>query len=306
MISLDLPHKLGKGPNEIYICCVLCPTRVGKPDEKFRLGINLKSGLYHCYRCGANRHNSSLKFLDNLEFYNQDDPEMDQLIETLDNLGSKKVLDDIDLDKYTTPIHPDETPIAYKYITEIRKLNDDDIKKYNIRVGKSFWTTDKDGNDYESNRWCGRIVFPFMEQGKAKFLVGRTYTNSPVRYLNSDDRKKDAYVYGIDNIKNRTAILCEGIISAIAAEKATGVSAVSTLGCFSTELQLVKLSQRLDRVYLCLDGGVDKLIAKRLEKQLLSLDIEVLKISLPDESDPDDLGQEFIKYFQQAKLISLF
>lgn len=306
--NLDLPYKEGSKPDEIWICCPFCITRRGKPDHSFKMGVNTRTGLFGCFKCRANRHNSSLSFLQNLEFYQKEAEDMASLLDTLNRPRSRPARSDppIDLNRYSVPLDPNETPLAYDYATIKRGLSEDDISKYGLRVGKAFWTTDKDGNDYESKRWCNRLIFPFYEKGEPQFMVGRTYVDNPIRYMNSDDRNKDRYVYGIDDVLGGVAILCEGILSSIAATRATGIPSISTLGYYCTELQALKIAQVCDRVYVSLDGGVSSKVSARLEAQLLSLGLEVYRVTLPGEDDPDDLGPEYLKYFEQAEQISLF
>jgi hypothetical protein len=306
-IKLDIPYKAGSRPDEVWICCPVCITRRGRADEDFKMGVNLRNGRFGCFKCKAGNSNTNLKILENLDLYRDDSVDLDRLLAAIHSIGVRNVQEAVDLDEISDPLTEDETPFAYNYMTQVRGFTDDDIKRLNLRVGKPYWTTGKDGTDYESKRWQGRVIFPFMEQGKPMFLVGRTYVGKDPKYLNSTDRKKDAFVYGIDNVTDGVAILCEGIISAWAAEKYTGVPAVSILGYYATPTQLMKLRTRVHTLYLCLDGGVDQEVVKRLLKQLDDFGFgNVYKIQLPGKADPDELKEKFTEYFREAERLSLF
>jgi len=151
------------------------------------------------------------------------------------------------------------------------------------------------------------VIFPFLEAGKPMFLVGRSYDGKDPKYLNSTDRRKDSYVYGIDGVQG-TAILCEGIISALAAERHTGIPGVSMLGYYATPTQLMKLRTRVHTLYVCLDGGVQEDVVKRLKKQLAEFGFTNLyMIQLEGKDDPDELDAEvFTQYFREAERLSLF
>jgi len=46
-------RKSSKDPDEIMVCCPFCPENGETPDTRFRLGLNTRSGIGHCFNCGA-------------------------------------------------------------------------------------------------------------------------------------------------------------------------------------------------------------------------------------------------------------
>lgn len=303
-LTLDIPHKVGGSPNEIFICCPFCITKRGKADEDFKMGVNVQTGKFNCFKCLSRNSNTKLNFLKNIEMYHDDSVDLQSLKDRIDGIGVRTPNKPVDLDKYSWPLEEDDTPMAYQYVKE-RGFTDQDIYRLNLRVGKTYWDVNDRGEDYECKKWEGRVIFPFMEDDKPMFMCGRSYTGRDPKYRNSDDRSKGPYVYGLERVTNGTAILCEGIISSLAAERVTGVTGICTLGYFATWTQLMKIRTKVHTIYMCLDGGVDETVVKRLKKQLQDFDLNVYQINLPEEKDPDDLGLDFIPFFQNAKKLSI-
>lgn len=205
----------------------------------------------------------------------------------------------IDIDVFSEPITPTRHPLSYGYITKERRLTDDDIKKYDIRSGKPY----REG-ERVVNKWLGRVIFPFYDRGKCVYAIGRTYTGDDRKYRNVDVPKTDI-VYGINRIQNRECIICEGLFSAIAAEKTTGVSAICLLGKTISPLQVYKIKTNADRVWLSLDGGVPETQVKSVIRSLIKSGFrEVLRINLPGDLDPDELEDDYTEYFDKAIKVS--
>jgi len=304
LINIDVPYKQGRSLEEIFICCPFCLEKRGKSDEDFKLGVNLKKGKWHCFKCGTTQSESKLNLLANLEFY-QPDKDIEAMIADISLVGVKKVEEPIDLEKFSYPMDDFETPFAHDYMTKDRNFSEEDISKLNLRVGKPFWDIDKEGRDFENKKWEGRIIFPFYENNECRYLIGRSYTGKDPKYLNWHTGK-GRYIYGLDRVYKKKAILCEGIISAFSAEKMTNVTGISILGKFATDVQLTKIRTKVDTLWLCLDGGVQDKLIKKLEKRLLDFNFTLYKINLPMDADPDDLGEEFLPFFNNAEKVSIF
>ena len=179
-----------------------------------------------------------------------------------------------------------------------RGFSDEEMQQDHIRVGKSYMDGDR-----KITRWSGRIIFPYIERGRAVYIVGRSYNRKEPKYINSRGGK-GLVVYGIERLNGeRECILCEGIISARAAERATGVPAVSFLGKSGSSWQLSKLRTVCDRVYLSLDGGVGTTGTGNLRVGLTWKGFQVHEVTLPDKLDPDDLKGEYVYFFTKSKKI---
>jgi hypothetical protein len=301
-LGLDVkPGSRSKQGVEFYICCPFC-VKLGKsPDTGYRLGFNIKKNLYHCYRCESRGKLKDIAELGLLVHYTSN-PSLDELQETIKDMmdNSKKTeFVSYDLEKMSWPIDPVETEVAYRYMLT-RGYSPEELIRYKVRVGKSYLEGAK-----TIKRWSGRIVFPFFYRDKCIYMVGRAYTGKEPKYINPD-APKGLIVYGIDEVKGKTVILCEGIISAHSAERATGISAVAVLGKDPLDLQLQRIRDKCEVIYLSFDGDVDPAKKARVFKRLMSFGFQIWDVELPNGQDPDSLKDQYSLYFQNAKKISLF
>lgn len=205
-----------------------------------------------------------------------------------------------DLDAVSWPLTEIGTPIAYKYMTEVRKFTDEEIERYSLRVGRTYYD---EALGKQEGKWAGRVLFPFFENGKVVYLVARAYAGKEPKYRNSESGK-DLVVYGIDKVQSE-CILCEGIISAIGAERETGIPAISLLGKTGTKWQLSKIRNHAQKIWVCLDGDVEDKEVKALYRSLLRLGVDTWRIDLPPGTDPDELRSDFMLYFNKARRVRL-
>jgi len=319
IFSLDSIPAVASKPEERRACCPWCLERVGKVDTSFKLHFNTRNGLYHCFRCEASgRVNLKSGVLLLPQNDNKGNEELlAELREKVNNIGNydfKSEEFNFDLDKISYTLSKDETPIAYKYLSN-RGITDEEMSKFNIRVGKSY--INEEG--ITVSRWRGRVLFPFIENSKVVYIVGRSYTGKEPKYLNSSN-SKSGIVYNIDSV-NGKAILTEGIISGIAAERYTKIPAVSLLGKTAVSykmrykelsvdfsVQLEKIRSKADILYISLDGEVDikkERASRDIVKKALDLSFILHLVKLPFNKDPDDLKEDYLIYFNQAKKINL-
>jgi len=298
MFGLDVrqgaQHKRGE---DFYMCCPFCVKNGHSPDDGYKLGFNLRKQVYHCYKCGARGRLKDIKELALLSDYSEEVPidDLTKMVESLDDpsFGKLKVLD---LDKFSTPIHPQHTPIAYSYMLN-RGYTDEEMQYYNVRVGNSY---EDPALGYTVNKWRGRVIFPYFYEGECIYAVGRSHTGHPKKYINPP-LPKGLVVYGLDKVVGNKAILCEGIISAHAAQRSTGVPAVAMLGKDPLPMQLAQLRTKVDVVYKSLDGDVDKVKNDKVNKNLLDAGFDVWEVTLPMGEDPDSLGAAYRDCFIKAR-----
>lgn len=289
-IYLNVEYLPGRDNTEVYICCPFAHRHPkGKADIGFKMGLNIKTGVYHCTYCGAKPSETGpiQKVLD----LRIEEPPPPDIQEMKDRLFAKKKseITTYDLEEISWPLTP-ERPIAYKYMKG-RGFSDEEMKKYHIRVGKDW-------------KWAGRIMFPLIIDGKCRYIVGRSYAGREPRYYNTSIAKTN-FLYGFDEIEGSQVLLTEGIISGIAASRTVGLPFVCMLGKTLSKAQISKLRSKVTRVYVTLDGGgVQKHEKFRILQQLFKAGFEVYNINLPENKDPDDLGAEFKKYFDESQIIS--
>lgn len=293
-------------PNRFKTDCPFC----GKKDH-FYFDIKTKSGI--CFVCMDHHVKLDAQFIIGPD--NAPTKDLDELRGALKKVFDRPRIEKsgVDIDLFSEPINSKRHPKSIKYLLEERGLSMEDIVKYDIRSGKSYM-------DEETGRvimkWTGRVIFPFYEDGVCVYAIGRTYMGDDRKYINVDVPKTNI-VYGIDKIKNKECIICEGFLSAVAAEKATGISAVCLLGKTISQFQLYKIRTKADRVWQSLDGGVPESQVKSMSKSLLKAGFrEVWRVDLPGKGeldihgeectkdyDPDDLGEEYLEYFNKAQRV---
>jgi hypothetical protein len=288
-------------PDEFRFCCHFCPTKGKGEDTGYHLYVNVSKRVFNCYRCSSRGGLSKLggKFaVGNMRATQK----LDVLKGKINSLFALKPTPHFDLDEISWPILDSDATIGYEYMKE-RGFSDDEMIRYQLRVGKSYFD---EKLDRKVHKWSGRILFPFIENGEVVFIVGRSYSGREPRYVNSDG-SKDHVVYGIDDIRDGQCLLCEGIISKIAAERVTGFPAVAILGKSATRYQLSKLRGKVHTVYTCLDGTSDVTDRDRakLNRSLLRIGITVYEVRPPSGKDPDDAGADFLQCFQNAKRVKL-
>ena len=296
LTGMDLKPGPRHRPFEYYAVCPF-PDCEGSTD--YKLGINLKTGVYHCFRCKAK---GKIKNEEEFGLLTNDIEESTQFMDIKNRINGAFTRfspdrKSYDLDKMSDPLTEQGTPISYQYIKQ-RGFSDEEIQKYNLRVGKPFFDKERGQDNFS---WSGRLMFPFIAEGETLFIVGRTVNGREPKYLNTATGKSFA-VYGIEEVNGSECIICEGIISAIAASRATGIPAVAILGKTATTEQLSRIKAKCDKVYVSLDGGVD---TSDLARQLFNFGFQTWKVDLPEDQDPDDLGSAYKDYFQKARKIEI-
>lgn len=275
-------------PNRFKTDCPFC----GK-EEHFYFDIKTKMGI--CFVCMDKHIKLGAEYM--LSPEERPSKNLDELREALNKVFDRPLIETtgVDINKFSEPINPKRHPRSLSYLLDERGLTMKDIQKYDIRSGKSY----KEG-DRVVNKWTGRVIFPFYEDDICAYAIGRTYMGDDRKYINVDIPKSNI-VYGIDKITHKECIICEGLLSAIAAEKTTGMSSVCLLGKTISPIQLYKIRTKADRVWMSLDGGVSEGQVKTMSRTLVKAGFsEVWRVDLPEDYDPDELGDEYTVYFDKA------
>ena len=171
-----------------------------------------------------------------------------------------------------------------------------------MQIDRSGLVVKKDeGGSYD--RFRGRLMFPVMDiQGKPIAFGGRTLKNEDAKYINSPETAayvKGRNLFGLnltrDEIRRQGyAILVEGFLDLIVPFQFGVRNVVASLGTALTPDQVKLLSRFARKVVVNYDGdkaGVQA--AKKAIEVLLTEDLEVKVLVLPDNADPD----EFIRRF---------
>lgn len=289
--------------SEVRYNCPFCMKVLGKRDDKFKLYVNFDKKTFNCFKCSTKGSLHSLK--DHLNVNDNSVPahaDLGELKERVGNLFKKKRNPPLWLDIASWPILSGEAPMAYNYMKE-RGFTDEEMLKYDLRVGHRFVNPVTKKTD---KSWSGRIIFPFYENEEVVYLIGRSYDGQDPKYKNSKG-SRDRVVFGIDQVKGQ-ALICEGIISSIAAERHLNIPAVAILGKFISDYQLSKLRVKCNRVWSCLDGTEDitDTIRNKFNRRLLMAGFEVYDLILPKGKDPDEINkEEMTKCFKEAKRLTI-
>ncbi len=203
-------------PNEVWICCPFCN------DERYRLGVNIASGMGHCFNgtCNFRARNVSQAFATRFRVTLADQ-------DTVDPQETPKVSvhlpDDFErlTEQSIDPLFRRAKKYAYR-----RGLTDLLAKRW--RVGVSL-----------SGRYSYRVIFPIFYERQLVGMVGRDFTGTQTpKYLMSSGKK---FIWGAR--AKAELVLAEGIFKAINIEKATGLPAGAMLGHTITQEMQEQLNE---------------------------------------------------------------
>jgi DNA primase len=171
-----------------------------------------------------------------------------------------------------------------------------------MQIDRSGLVVKKDeGGSYD--RFRGRLMFPVMDiQGKPIAFGGRTLKNEDAKYINSPETAayiKGRNLFGLnltrDEIRRQGyAILVEGFLDLIVPFQFGIRNVAASLGTALTPEQVKLLSRFARKVVVNYDGdraGVQA--AKKAIEILLTEDLEVKVLVLPDNADPDEFIRKF-------------
>lgn len=211
-----------------------------------------------------------------------------------------------------------EARIAREYLVE-REITDETRKAFRLGYGPDSWealsshlrqkgatqfqidrsglVVKKDeGGSYD--RFRGRLIVPVMDiQGRPIAFGGRTLKNEDAKYINSPETAayvKGRNLFGLnltrDEIRRQGyAVLVEGFLDLIVPYQFGVRNLVASLGTALTPDQVKLLGRFARKVVVNYDGdkaGVQA--AKKSIEILLTEDLEVKVLVLPDNADPDE------------------
>lgn len=195
--------------NEFKINCLFCVDMGEAPDERFRCGFNIESGLGHCFNCGWSSKKAVLAIVRKLGAEDFDLEQIQQQHFTGKTRTRPAVvklpegfepLDELKKERLAKP--------AWDYIRK-RGITEEQVKRHEIGIAPF---------DYV---YRDRIIFPVKDpEGKLLGVVSRDYTgDSFLRYRNSEGLK---VIFNANPVQYPKSwiILSEGIFKALAIEKA--------------------------------------------------------------------------------------
>ena len=170
-------------------------------------------------------------------------------------------------------------------------------------VEKSGLISKRDSTGTYFDRFRNRIMFPIWDhQGNTIAFSGRILGNGEPKYLNSPETlifTKSKILYNFHHArlhirKNQQAILFEGYVDVIAADRSGVKHSIATMGTSLTEEQIRMIRRNVESVIICYDSdkaGTDATFraAKLLSDAGCSVKIAVMPMGL----DPDDYIRKY-------------
>jgi len=174
---------------------------------------------------------------------------------------------------------------AAKYLKS-RGLTKIDILRYNIGY-------------CETGPYSGMIIIPSYDQnGILNYFVGRSYYNSSFKHKNPKV-SKDIIGFELLINWNNSVNICEGVFDAIT----VGENSIPIFGKFLPKKLKIKLKENLTkRVNIILDSDARK-EAIGLCEYLMSENIDVYMINIPEGTDPNEIGKKNMKKIIDKTLV---
>lgn len=271
--------------DDIRYDCPFCYHRRGKADLDKKLYVNIKTGVFHCFKCGAKGFLGNRKIVEPLCNVYKD----------IDNYCNTDYIDDEDDNVYYVPnTRIRKGTVAYEYCMS-RGITEDIIDYYNIRLGM--------------DDLMGRIVIPNQVFGNTgvwtDMYSSRTYIDQIPKYKNPKGCKKAGVVFNLHRIQKGCDKIygVEGAITAIGA----GKEAVAFYGCHPSKQQILSVAKYNPKnFYACLDNdaagrGPNMDLADEMSKLI---DGNVYVVYLPNGQDAADLGEsKFKEYVEDNKML---
>lgn len=277
-----------RGGGEYYCDCCFCE------DSKHRLGINVETGVMHCFNCDEASGDRSSVYRSRKKTYEKiaaatgiDDPftqSDDEDVEVLEKEAELKK----GKPKVTTQLPKAYEPL-WKGVNDalgrkaIRYLTSRDVTMQQIKAHRIGFCG--------AGRYAYRIVFPVFYRRKCQGFVCRDFTgNAELKYLNSDG-DKGLYNLPAKNNQKRFAVLVEGVFDVLAVERAklSKYDVIGGLGSKLKKSQYKKLST-YNKIVIWAEpdyAGVTGTIQRAKALQKLGVKVKVVVPSKDVETDTD-------------------
>lgn len=169
--------------------------------------------------------------------------------------------------------------------------------------------SEKDGKTSFFDNFRNRVIVPIIDaRGNVVAFGGRVLDNSKPKYINTADTpvyKKSLGVFGLNfakNSKEKSLILVEGYMDAIALHQAGFTNSIACLGTALTGEMAHLLSRYADEILLAYDNDeAGQKATERAMKVFSSIGMKIRVIRLSGGKDPD----EILKKFGAEKIRSL-
>lgn len=282
-----------KDGGEVSVDCCFCD------DGKERLGINVETGVAHCFKCdwasgdkdstvnSKRRTFTKLAAEANLSvIFTVEEGEEDVTVEEKTEVLKKGK------QKYAERLPQAFEPLYERVNDRISKearryLFDRGVTKRQLEVHRIGFCA--------AGRYAYRIVFPVWYGKKLRGYVCRDFTGkSELKYLNSDG-EKGLYGLPVRNRRTSKGVLVEGVFDKLAVERAVSYDTFAGLGSKLTPRQLKKLST-YNTIVIWAEpdrAGVEGTIkrARLLQKKKIQVKVVLPLSDVDTDTDPGKLGE---------------
>lgn len=161
--------------------------------------------------------------------------------------------------------------------------------------------SEKNGKTLFFDNFCNRVIVPIIDaRGNVVAFGGRVLDNSKPKYINTADTpvyKKSLGVFGLNfakNSKEKSLILVEGYMDAIALHQAGFTNSIACLGTALTGEMAHLLSRYADEILLAYDNDeAGQKATERAMKVFSSIGMKIRVIRLSGGKDPDEILKKF-------------
>jgi hypothetical protein len=289
-IGADI-HRHQSDPNEVTICCPFCEERGESKDARFRLGINIGSGIGHCYNC--HWKSGSLAFTVRALCQSAGIQWRHYLREGVEPASAPDSVEEV-------PI-PVGLPPEYE---QFRKGGDDEIElravAYLVSRGVTRLQIKRHKIGYAAvGDYAWRVLFPVL--GKDTHIygcVGRDFSgHGKPKYKNTPGIK----LLWNGHRTSSMAILTEGVMDALSVERVImdenlPAVVVSHLGTAITKYQIEQLLQ-YEEVIDIPDWDLPGVKGAITRGQILSDHRIKVRVAVPEkmnDSDPGSMSADLI------------
>lgn len=325
-------EPVGVSGQETIYRCPVCEGDSGSGH----LYVNYSKGYFNCFKCelSGKRIEKLLKILNISTYYDYSKISSDQDRRLDDILSIEKSLPDKEVDYSTSlPIltsyynyHIKElSDTAYNYLIK-RGLTPSLISSLGISEGVNRYgeLINIQGKQLEGRDYSGRVMIPSLRKDNLiSFYVGRDYIgDKTAKYMNPPKTLAVASedVWSLDIIESNYVVICEGVMSAIAVNKALG----KFIACATYGKSTAKASSSEENLRVTSQG--EKLLRKKFSRYILFYDKDakeenmntckylydrgavVYYVDIPDnmygpKADANDMrNEEIIDLIKSAKL----
>lgn len=281
--------------NEVVLCCPFCVLRGFPDDTKFHLGLNIKLGLAHCFRCDWKSRNVLHTARQLARIY-----KLSLRLNYVPEVKAEK--EEVEKFEQVASGYPEEYEAFGKGDDNVERR----CRSYLRSRGITTLQILRHKIGYAAvGRFAWRVIFPVFDiDGQVYGAVARAIdTKQSPKYLNTPGIK----LMWNAHRQATVAVVCEGIMDALAVERALMRKhdwiAVARLGSSITHVQLKQL-KRFDKIVILPDwdkAGVTGANELALQCAEGGLRVDVAVPEVMDGRDPGSMTEdEILAYIDTA------